>query len=690
MLTRHASKSSLLLVHLAMLIGLATPAFAQQENRVDLPLTRTVLFASGVGYFEHHATITGPSTMRLTLTEKQIMDMLKSLIVHDPTAETGATVSYPTNEPLDRLLQSYAIDLSDNPQLHTILHQLRGQRITVHAPEAITGTILNVESKTEVQGDPPVRTVEHIINLVTEQGIQSIAMSGMSRFSLEDTQLQSELNKALMALATDRQTARRVIEIHFPGKGEREVRFGYLIETPVWKTSYRLDLSQDKPLLQGWSIIENMTESDWTDVQLSMISGQPVSFVQDLYTPLFASRPVVEPITPVALKPEAAESGRPDAKTAEVADGMRSRRLQANEAMGAAFAAPAQRQANMQARLSDDMEAAASAERLTERFAFHLKQRVDLPRRRSAMFTLLNQTVEAPHISFYESSRNLGHPMHAVWLENTTEAPLMPGPITVFDDGIFAGDGLINTVPAGEKRIVSYAIDLDVTGEHQRHHTQTLRTGKIVDGVLTLTHARIHRMDYTFNNTTDKQRRIIINHPINHSAELIGDIEPIERSENFYRFELIIPAGETMEQQIREQQIVSDRIGLINLNSDRLIAYSEQAALPHDVREALKEIAEMRTRIERLKQQEQRLENQRKQIFEDQSRLRDNLARVGQQTQLGQRYVSKLSEQEDQIENIEDNLHNVRDELNKVQNELSDYLGTLQLKSKAQTIQMQR
>ncbi len=67
---------------------------------------------------------------------------------------------------------------------------------------------------------------------------------------------------------------------------------GYVQETPIWKTSYRLVLSDaKKPFLQGWAIIENPSEEDWTDVQLSLVSGRPISFTMDLYQPTYIPRP---------------------------------------------------------------------------------------------------------------------------------------------------------------------------------------------------------------------------------------------------------------------------------------------------------------------------------------------------------------------------------------------------------------
>src|SRR5690606_25932967 len=47
-----------------------------------------------------------------------------------------------------------------------------------------------------------------------------------------------------------------------------------------------------QPLVQGWAIVENTTDADWNDVRLSLVSGRPISFTMDLYSPLYAPRPV--------------------------------------------------------------------------------------------------------------------------------------------------------------------------------------------------------------------------------------------------------------------------------------------------------------------------------------------------------------------------------------------------------------
>src|SRR5207248_6747228 len=113
---------------------------------------------------------------------------------------------------------------------------------------------------------------------------------------LLDQRLDRDLRQGLALLAAGLNDERKQVTLHFGGGGAREVRAGYLQEVPVWKTSYRLVLDEgQKPYLQGWAIVENTTDENWNNVRLSLISGRPVSFIQNLYQPLYATRPEVPP-----------------------------------------------------------------------------------------------------------------------------------------------------------------------------------------------------------------------------------------------------------------------------------------------------------------------------------------------------------------------------------------------------------
>jgi hypothetical protein len=296
-------------------LGLAVAASGaadQPAPATDVPVKRVVLYSSGVGYFEHAGKVVNDGRAELRFRTEQINDMLKSLVLQDLGGGTVGAVVYPSQNPLAKTLKSFQVDISANPSLGELLNQLRGAEVVVEgAGEEITGVILGLEKvEKPVAEGQPVRV--WMLNLISGGLIRAVELGGLRRIELVDEQLQAELNGALTALTQARDQDKKPVHIEFRGQGERSVRMGYVIETPIWKTTYRLVMPEDDSdtgYLQGWAIVENQTESDWSDVTLSLVSGRPISFVQDLYQPLYVKRPVVQPELYASLMPQQYEDG---------------------------------------------------------------------------------------------------------------------------------------------------------------------------------------------------------------------------------------------------------------------------------------------------------------------------------------------------------------------------------------------
>ena len=202
-------------------------------------MKQVVLFSSGVGYFEHFGTVRGDGTTELRFKTDQINDVLKSLVLQDLDQGQVGTVSYPSQEPVAKTLKSFQVDITSNPPLAELLNQLRGARITVTLAEGnVKGTIVGVEKRQDQIGDKPQIVEYWLLNLKVGPRFRSIGLNQVRDFSLEDPKLEAELDKALAAWSQARDQEKKPVTIHFKGKGERRVRVGYVVETPIWKTSY--------------------------------------------------------------------------------------------------------------------------------------------------------------------------------------------------------------------------------------------------------------------------------------------------------------------------------------------------------------------------------------------------------------------------------------------------------------------
>jgi len=294
---------------------LAQAAEGKQDLKpaVNLPMTRVVLFNSGVGYFSRSGEIEGDARVDLAFQDPDVNDLLKSMVLEDFGNGRIAAVSYDSREPISRTLSSFAINLDGNPTFGGILGQARGERIEVtvtpsaaNQPGKLTGSIVGIERQQKDQ------TVVEVLNMWCAEGLRSVKLSEIQQLRFSNPLLESEFRRALDVLALNHDSQKKTVSLHFAGDGKRKVQVGYVIEAPIWKTSYRLMLDakgKEKPYLQGWAIVENPTDEDWAGVKMSLISGRPISFKMDLYDPLFVPRPTVEPELFASLRPPTYDGG---------------------------------------------------------------------------------------------------------------------------------------------------------------------------------------------------------------------------------------------------------------------------------------------------------------------------------------------------------------------------------------------
>ena len=273
-----------------------------------LPIKQVVLFNSGVGYFQREGEIDGNARVQLSFPVGDINDLLKSLVLQDAKGQVG-TVNYDSSDPIDKILRSFALDLTTNPTFGQILNQARGEKIDITrtgekgATSKLAGTIIGLEVQHKAVGKDQVVEVE-VLNLNTAIGLQAIPMNEVVSVRFMNQTLETEFQRALNVLATSHDTQKKSVSVGFNGVGKRQVRVGYVVERPIWKTSYRLRIDdKDKIFLQGWALVENTSDDDWNDIRMVLVSGKPISFKMNLYDPIYIPRPFVEPEMFASLRP---------------------------------------------------------------------------------------------------------------------------------------------------------------------------------------------------------------------------------------------------------------------------------------------------------------------------------------------------------------------------------------------------
>jgi hypothetical protein len=282
------------------------PAGVERPAGKTLPLGQVILFNSGVGYFQREGAIDGEARVDLQFPAADVNDLLKSLVLQDTGGGKVTAVSYESQEPVEKTLKSFSLDLTGNPTFGQLLNQARGEKVELTLQNAsglasgtLTGTIVGMESQIEAG----MREV-HQLNLMCAEGMRCVLLSQVQRVRFLNAQLDSEFRRALEVLAGAHNSQKKSVSLYFAGRGKRTVKVGYVVEAPMWKTSYRLVFDKSgKTSLQGWAVVENTSDEDWKDVRMALVSSRPISFQMDLYQPLFVPRPVVEPDRFASLRP---------------------------------------------------------------------------------------------------------------------------------------------------------------------------------------------------------------------------------------------------------------------------------------------------------------------------------------------------------------------------------------------------
>lgn len=683
-----------LVLHLALLglVLLVCPVAGSADEGGDggaLPLKKVLLFSSGVGYFEHRAEVEGNACLELTFNVDDVNDLLMSMVVQDLGGGRISTVTYGSRDPVSKALKSFAIDLTENLTLADLFRQVRGEKVFVatRTPATATGTIVSVEARPQKVGDEIIQTTW--LNLLTDDGLKSIPFDDIRSVRLLNDQLDQEMRKALGILSASRDAQKKTVELEFLGEGTRPVRVGYIQETPVWKTSYRLVLDdEEKPFLQGWAIVENTTDRDWEGVELALVSGRPISYVMNLYQPLYVKRPVIQPqiqggVTPQTYDRELEElqkalekDSRDSAPARRSTSRRRSGRAEGGAGRPGAPPAPGAEAFD----IARGVEAAAAAAEVGELFQYAIEEPVHLLRQRSAMLPILNQTIEGEKISIFDTSVHPKHPLNGVSLTNSTAVHFMQGPMTVFDGGAYAGDALLGDMPPGSKRLISYAMDLEVeVAQEGRTQPDNLLSVAVVKGTLLTKHMRRRERIYVARNSDSKPRKLLIACPFDPNWTLIEPAAPEEKTRGQYRFILDVGAGKTAKLRVMEEQTLRQEIGLGNIRQDRISYYLRARNVSSHVKEALVELIWRKQAIDVLQTQYQTTGQKLKAIAEEQSRIRQNMAQIDHGTDLYSRYLKKFGDQEDEVEALRKTREELRRQMEAKSKEMTDWLVALNI-----------
>lgn len=699
-----------------------------------LRVTHVSLYKNGVGFFEHEGTVVGNAAVRLDLTSAQLNDVLQSLTALDLGGGHITGANYNSTTPLEQQLATLPLSLGQSPSQEDLFRALRGARVAVSGSGApFTGRILSLEirpatpDREEVRGVPERR----LLTIVADEGAtRTVELTPNTVVHLLDAGLRGDLNTYLQLLDRNRTEGVRHLTLTDFGSGTRVLHVSYLSEVPVWKSTYRLLLTtshagvgagaETTATLQGFSVVDNTTGEDWNDVQLSLIAGSPQSFLQPIAQPIYVRRPEVPIAQNVQTAPQTHESaegtapppgsasadlgssagGNPVALSGSptgtgsamggplIAAARRERYSSAQNATVSVEAAPAPmllpHAAAVDPAMIEELTRASNATQATtaafdDFFAYNLTDPVTIPRNGSALVPILQARLPAESVTLWSAREP--RPLRALWLTNSSAATLDRGSFAVLEDGAFAGEGLVDAVHPGERRLLSYAADQAVRVVPERP-VDTMRVTQISvsKGVLHAANTEVTSTRYTVDNAAPVMRTVVVETERRPGWILDASVKPAETTPGSYRFRLVVQPHAAGQVTVTQRHILDQYFRLADTSEEQLTLYLSSAdpkvtAELEPVFAAKRKVADLLAQMNNLRTRERALD-------EDQKRLRENLAALkasAEERSLVRRYTGELNAQEDALAELHRQMATLQEQESAAQQELSDRIAALQI-----------
>ena len=650
-------------------------------NDMELPIKDIVLYKTGIGYFQRKGRIKGNS-LKLNFKNETMNDILATLTILTTNSQVTG-VSYEGQDiDLQTALEDVLIKLTPQSTFLTLLRQVIGCKILVEISSTThKGTLLGIQ-------DIPIVIEENIVNqqnlvLQKDDGtILNLPILEVRNFKILDDKMQDELEYFLQKVYESKKENNKTLTIFFdnvPSDGD-EVEINYLQEIPAWKCSYRLVYTEEQVMIQGWSMVDNILDEDWNNVNMSLIAGLPISFIYDLYSPAWIQRPELErkdkyDITVAKFEEAEEEYGKMDKKkaarppprpmaapapTAPPSGGVARRALGIMTSLKTVAEEIAMDQDDESPidRTTSSVKVTTEGEAEGDFFQYRIGVPITVMRNQSSLVPILQTNIKGEKISVYNEEARKNNPMLTIELENTSDLTLEEGPISLYEGARFAGEAMLPFMKKAEMRRIPYAVDLGVTVEKKlKTYSEKTHSIKIKNVGVYSYNFYIKEMKYTLiNKTKDEEKEIIVEHPIESNYELFDTVEPFEKTKNFLRFKVKIDSKKKDELIIKTRYLSSsmtsyeyvDKNFVEGLLTLKLISETENAFLLKMVK--------LIHRKNDTNNDLNALRNNKAQIFNDQARLRQNIKSLSQttsETRLRDKYISKLEEQEDEIERIE-------------------------------------
>lgn len=650
---------------------------------------RVVIYSNGIADFQRSYEVTAeePRHIAIPVRQDHLADVLASFNVYGNVKLESPPTFCPSNE-----LEG---NITINPKqvLEDLATNLSGARVRVErAGGAVEGTLVGLHQEEEATAGEPIHTKSLIV--LAEDGLRRCVLREIQSLKFLDEDVQKEIDKALQRNYQRIKPNSTFVELVLSATDDKaEAVVQYTIPAAVWKISYRLRLLEDRATeFQGFAIVDNNTDEDWSDFRVCVVTGEPITFSTDLAESKSPRRNHINLVAETALG------------SVEVEAPMMLMAAAGGAAEDDEPSPPAMRQRALHHRflqLDQDIPSAAemaSAEvhEVGDFSIFESESLVTIPAKRSIVIPVFQvEMADTKSVLHYKHENHPDRPYRSIEFTNGAGFSLGRGVCTVFEEGAYSGSCVIPALKSGEDRLLPHALETGVSvhrdQKRQRNKVIALRLSEGVCYTSTRQRREIH---YHVRNSRDEQYELVLDHDntlmepdIKARIFVEGDDQPLDTASELadgVRYSISIGPKAEMVVKVVEQRTEQSTMELVTTtkrHEDMRIEWLQQSLVttngPLASDQGVRECLEIHQELEAKRQEISDAVKETERLADRQDRLRKNL-KTGGQDELTNRWRTELDEAEQAIRKIEEErIPALRDEDKAVRSKLKDALKSL-------------
>jgi hypothetical protein len=620
-----------------------------------------VMFKHGVAYLERSGPCDG--AFELSFKRDEMNDVLKSLAVWVARGEAKVgALAFEKPEDPETVLQGRGLDFDATTTLAALLAATRGRRVQVDAAsEIVAGEVLGVEETTGAEG-------AKVRGLVLRTSEGRVALVDLAR--VRGVELLEEASRADLAFFVDRRRAatsgeNRTVRVAVTGRAE-DLRVSYVVPAPTWRVSYRIAReagAEATTRVMAWGIVHNPADEDLDDIDLTLTTGQPVSFTIDLYNPKNVERAVVEETSRAVAAPTTFERAPRMAKMSMAAPAPAMAAPpgfgppgapMAQGAVGGGFAAP----------MLEAAEGAATYEDRGELFEYRVASKVSLKRGSSAMVPLLACKIAAKKERIWRDGAGLT-PDLVMTFANDTGAVLEEGPAVIYDEDVYAGEAMVPYSARGAEVKLAFAKDLGVRCRRATTYHTFVEGVRVAKEFLAEEQRREERHELTAESDHAEEIEVVFELGKTYGRSIDPKhAQPFEETASYRRFRAKVPPRGKATLTVVEQWHDARRVEYSKLVPSSLAAWVEGRFMDRAMFDALSGVLAAWEEAAQLDAKRARWEKEQQEAYAKQTKVAEQLKVLkdgGPEGALRLRYVKELEAEQDKVNACEKEIRTLRD-----------------------------